>query len=590
MNLIKEVEVAYFRSFYKVSLNNCSDLNVVFGKNDVGKSNIVRALSLFFNQETDPGVPFSFDIDFSDQRRSESDSSEDVRKFIYVKVTFNTPSNYKKSLGESFYVKRQWTVSRGEDFVEEVSSNIRSNQRHIVTRFLNLISFTYIPAIKDIRIFEFLLGRIYESISKSSEFSESISDFAGRIQDMTGEMFSGLPSDLAFETKISAPRHMDELFQSLDFETKATNVGSVKSLTLQRGDGVKVRHIPELLRFIAEKGRHHYHIWGFEEPENSLDFVSSEAEAYRMSKISCSDNIQMFLTTHSPSFYNLNGDHVRKFYVTRELETGRGVVVQGRNLEKIDLKTAVGDGFYLPVVAKALKEYSEQRTMIAEMATEIGKLRDKMEGATKPVLLTEGKTDVAIMEEAWRRLRGTDAPFIVQCCDTTDGVGGGAAGAGKLALCLKAVRHDSKNIVVGVFDRDTEGLREFSLDKNFVEWQGREEIKSNTNKMAHAFLLPVPEFRKDWAIAENLSVEFLFPDDALAVKIDGQGLKLVYPDIIQKVGGQKIVTKGSEFAWNSRIEGGKKLFAEKIVPNLKDEYFLGFEALFDNVEEIISKS
>ena len=44
MKLIKEIEVAYFRSFYKFKLRNLCDLNVIFGKNDSGKSNAIRAL------------------------------------------------------------------------------------------------------------------------------------------------------------------------------------------------------------------------------------------------------------------------------------------------------------------------------------------------------------------------------------------------------------------------------------------------------------------------------------------------------------------------------------------------------------------
>lgn len=64
LNLIKEVEIAYFRSFYKVTLYNCDDLNIIFGKNDAGKSNVVRALNLFFNNSPDRDSKYNFSIDF----------------------------------------------------------------------------------------------------------------------------------------------------------------------------------------------------------------------------------------------------------------------------------------------------------------------------------------------------------------------------------------------------------------------------------------------------------------------------------------------------------------------------------------------
>ena len=139
MHLIDEIEISYFRSFYKFKLRNLKDLNVIFGKNDSGKSNIVRALNLFFSGGPDHYQSFDFPIDFCEQRLRESEESEDVRKFLYVKITFNTPTTYQPSLGKRFFVKRQWTVSRGKDYLEEVSSSIPHNRRHIITRLLKKI-------------------------------------------------------------------------------------------------------------------------------------------------------------------------------------------------------------------------------------------------------------------------------------------------------------------------------------------------------------------------------------------------------------------------------------------------------------------
>lgn len=58
MNIIDSVTIRYFRSVYTLNLSNCKDLNVFSGKNDVGKSNIIKALNLFFNQETDYGKKY----------------------------------------------------------------------------------------------------------------------------------------------------------------------------------------------------------------------------------------------------------------------------------------------------------------------------------------------------------------------------------------------------------------------------------------------------------------------------------------------------------------------------------------------------
>jgi hypothetical protein len=81
-------------------------MNLIFGRNDSGKSNVIRALNLFFNGEIEPGRELDFGIDFSDIRREEARSVKG-RQFISIRVDFGVPSNYRKSLGSSVSVKRQ---------------------------------------------------------------------------------------------------------------------------------------------------------------------------------------------------------------------------------------------------------------------------------------------------------------------------------------------------------------------------------------------------------------------------------------------------------------------------------------------------
>lgn len=57
VKLIKEVEVAYFRSIYKEQVSNCSNTNILFGRNDSGKSNFLRAINLFLIMKLTLGSP-----------------------------------------------------------------------------------------------------------------------------------------------------------------------------------------------------------------------------------------------------------------------------------------------------------------------------------------------------------------------------------------------------------------------------------------------------------------------------------------------------------------------------------------------------
>lgn len=589
MQLIKEIEISYFRSFYKAKLRNMTDLNVVFGKNDSGKSNIVRALNLFFNGTPDHNQEFEFPIDFSEFRASEAEQNDDVRKFLYVKVTFNTPQSFRPSLGDQFYVKRQWTVSRGQDYHEEMSASIPSNRRHIAKRFLNKIRFIYIPAIKDVTIFEMLLSNIHEVIAESDEFVATIGGLSENLHELTQNMFDSLPTEVATSTRIGAPKRMKQMFQTLDFETISEGEALPKSLTRQRGDGVKVRHIPELLKFISDGDGYDFHIWGFEEPENSLDFVAAQSEAKRFRSLAEDARIQVLMTTHSPSFYNLADETVSKFYI-RKAKNGNSEVVQGNGIANIDAHEGISEGFYLPAVAAALKDLSilEQRAKEAE--SHVAELREELEQIGRPVVLTEGRTDALILRTAWSKLREGEVPFEIRSCETGgENAGSGNGGAETLAIRIKGVAHDHPHPVLALFDLDAAGLKAFKLDSNFVQVEIENfNVKRGLHGQAYAACLPAPDFREDCEIVGNLPIEFLFPDEALQTEHNGERLSLKRMQATRQVGTSKVDLDLPDETRYKLVGSGKDTFAENIVPNLEEEAFEGFERVLELMESVFA--
>lgn len=61
---IKTISIKHFRSITSVNIS-ADKLNIFVGLNDIGKSNILKALNLFFNGETDYNQGFVFEKDFS---------------------------------------------------------------------------------------------------------------------------------------------------------------------------------------------------------------------------------------------------------------------------------------------------------------------------------------------------------------------------------------------------------------------------------------------------------------------------------------------------------------------------------------------
>ena len=417
MELIRKIEIAYFRSIYKETLSDLKGTNIVFGRNDAGKSNVLRALNLFFNNATNPNQAFRFDRDFCHSRLAEATPERDVRKFVYVKIWFNTPKSWKASLGENFWVKKQWSITRESDPHFESSITEKRLQQYL-TRFLNKVRFYYIPAIKDRGIFEYLLGEIYKVIASHAEFSESLGAFSQALRDRTGELSTNLQNGLGINSVISPPDDLTDLFRSLDFETNSEQ-GDSYSLTLQRGDGIQVRHIPEILAFLSEKSSEDYHLWGFEEPENSLELASAIEEAETFCKYGSEQSKQIFLTSHSPAFFALDDEHTARFFVSRSEDHGdrkTSKIVPILTDSEQPPSELMGETPHLSIISSYLKDAHQH---IQKLKDEGSRLADEVAGYARSVVFVEGRSDALILSAAWKLRFKVEPPFDIEAAGGT---------------------------------------------------------------------------------------------------------------------------------------------------------------------------
>jgi hypothetical protein len=410
MLLIEGIEIGYFRSIYKLRLDKLTGLTVLFGRNDSGKSNVLRALNLFFNGNTNPGQPFAFDRDLCHARMAEAEGSPGARKFAYVKIELRTPSSWVNSLGESFWVKKSWSITKQTE--PNIESSIKeSKKQQYLTRFLNKVRFHYIPAIKDRRIFEELLAQIYAVVATQEEFRSSLASFSQELRMRTADLSEGLLAQLTLQSVIAPPTDLIELFRSLDFETQSAQ-GDSYSLTLQRGDGIQVRHIPAILAFLSDRSAEDYHVWGFEEPENSLELANAIAEAQTFLTYSTHSNKQIFLTSHSPAFFALDMDAVQRFFVGNGARGDRKVSTVsaiGANNSALpgDL---MGETPHLPVISQYLKEADTKIRQLSDYGAE---LERDLSSRDRSLLFLEGESDRTIIEAAWNRYVGSPMPFDI---------------------------------------------------------------------------------------------------------------------------------------------------------------------------------
>jgi len=215
MNFIKEINIKYFRSIYSIRLKELNDCIIFSGKNDVGKSNVLKALNLFFNNQTDWQTDFKFYNDFNFQRLSEvREESIKGKQYIQIEIKFRRGSGFQNSLPEEFSVKRTWdrnsSIPKESDDLERKLSKGKINNSNLkiihrsLTQFLNKVKFEYVPAIKDSRLFSHLLNELQDEIfiqltkkgeeisgeiaQISSKYSESVTALKTEFKESTGEV------------------------------------------------------------------------------------------------------------------------------------------------------------------------------------------------------------------------------------------------------------------------------------------------------------------------------------------------------------------------------------------------------------------
>jgi hypothetical protein len=598
---IEAVEVKYFRSIYRLRVKDLRDVNVFAGRNDIGKSNLLKALNLFFNSQTDWQSPLEFERDFNRQRLEEV-RRETVKgkQFIQVTVDFLRGPRYEKSLPERFQVTRTWyrdsaiaepRDSIGRQFSRgEVKTKNEDRARASLQRYLGTVRFEYVPAVKDRSFFAYLLGRlqdvIFEQSAGQSETAAAVERLNTSVEREAQELHAEFAQATGIPIRLHLPVELGDLFRAF---AVATRQGEDELPLDLRGDGIRARFLPSLLHYVSQHSRLQY-IWGFEEPENSLEHGLATSLAGEMSA-SYAREAQIFVTTHSPAFLVSGEPPASIFRVTR---AGGGTVAEplpDAGTAPLGPPALQADLGLLELQRRFQREYSKQLASLEGSREQAQKLRAQIEQLRRPVLLVEGKWDVALLEHAWKRIRrGAACPFAILGCSPLPAEQD-SGGVGVLKMALESVRPDEPP-TVGLFDRDREGTENGfeGLGRNFVAAAGDPDMKLHKGGTAAAILLPTIPGRENHAHALNLPLEFYFADNHLAHKVDGKGLILKAPEIVEvnRATGRRLGGRVATEAHLMMIDhGSKKDFVEHVMPTLPDEAFARFGPLFDVVERTL---
>lgn len=326
MDFINSIEISNFRSCRETKLEELSNFNVLTGRNNTGKSNVLRALSLFFNDEIEPGEKIDLGRDYSGPKRS--------RQIVEIELDFSIPSDFGTSrqnrnifdkIGRKFNIKKIWTTS--ESGAIEVTGEKANRANDDLTdqgeRVINLFNFRYIQAHRDPsdllsheneEIMTEILRRYKSSISLSSEefeglddvlegLSQHAQDYVNPVGERLAEQITGIDS-----IELDVPSSFSDLALLLGY-TLRLDRGAGYSDYLH-GSGVQSSLMFQMLvlsdtQYSKYFGSKQGTIWCVEEPECFLHTqLQADLASFFSEAASNNDdyNIQIFSSTHSDIF------------------------------------------------------------------------------------------------------------------------------------------------------------------------------------------------------------------------------------------------------------------------------------------------
>lgn len=328
MKIIEKIEIHRFRSISDVEIET-DELVVFSGINNSGKSNVLKALNLFFRGESSFGKKYDFEIDYNKAFTGQARGRRQIKITLHFSSQGDAALKYPFSISRTFDMGRQESVleyhSTNDDIQAKIDKKDGNTQRQFKT-FYNKIEYFYIPAVRDKNFAQSLFLQFEKLIEHDSgkEFSEKIHGLSEVLEEKSKNIsddfreFIGLPTQANLSSKItdilgavevnvqSGIKVLRRKKTGKEFEDVFVNLFS-------SGDGILMAYLAYFLAHICKKIQNKKFIWGFEEPENSLEYSKTQklAEEFYNNFI---DNVQIFITTHSPAFIKLKDKEKAKFY------------------------------------------------------------------------------------------------------------------------------------------------------------------------------------------------------------------------------------------------------------------------------------
>lgn len=317
MKFITEVAVDHFRSIRNQKIGDLGHFTALAGLNNSGKSNLLRALHVFFNNQTDASMPFNFNRDYFCH-----DLKTKKAKRVSIAVKFDLPTTFKfrkglevaeRLLSRSFTLKKLWNRNSPAPYyyLNDSSSQLNQEQQSLVEQFLSLIAFRYIPnrvmpldiirnehkSLRDV-----LIRRIAQKAKKQQDVFRAIeATSTNLIRTLQQSVHTACPD--VGSIRLATPASWQDLIFAFGYKLK---VKDAEIDDASQGSGIQSILMFETLSLIDRDyfqkfGWRQAAIWAIEEPESSLHSSLEFRISDYLGRLSThsTNRLQIFCTTHS---------------------------------------------------------------------------------------------------------------------------------------------------------------------------------------------------------------------------------------------------------------------------------------------------
>lgn len=400
--MISAVHVKNFRSLRDVRIGDVGKFTVFAGRNGTGKSNILRALNLFFNNQVEDGVQLDLARDVT---RTASRSRQEVR--IAVKFDLPAEFTFHRSIrdrattgfgGSSFWLARVWsreTATRQVVDQFETSSDGERwealKDRDLAQTLLStLIKFRYVANhVHPVRLIEIERANLQRQLVKrlrSGGRAAAGSDLAPlrQIAEAANTIVAPVAVDLGSAApelagvRLTTPSDWADVALSLNVELEKEAEASSVELHGSGHQSLLAYCLLHLLDsdYSQSFGWRQATIWAIEEPESFLHQELAVHLSRLLQGYSRSPRFALFATSHSPA--------VMAFADVGGMVDGNVEMLPPREL-----------------LVRAAQAGASPYT------------HHLLAGVPKPLLVVEGKLDVAHLTAAYKAL-GRVNPFEIR--------------------------------------------------------------------------------------------------------------------------------------------------------------------------------